>query len=87
MTTKPLHPDAPSSYYGNPAPAHDRSIEHRTLTIRLSVARATARRHRGEGNHAAADAWARTVDELLDHLANLDDRVTCAQLDRLLGAR
>ena len=66
------------SAYGNPQPVADVELERFVIEGRLKVARGIAR---DDPRLATRRRWAETVDELLDHLAEVDARAASRAMD------
>lgn len=67
------------SAYGNPQPYPLPDLERRAIEGRIKVARTIAAT--SDRPYTAA-AWSRIVDELLDHLAEIDARAATAAMER-----
>jgi hypothetical protein len=69
------------SAYGNPRPYMSVELERSSLEGRLEVARRIVAAFADAGDQRTVEKWRATCDELLDHLAYLDDRAASAALD------
>lgn len=67
------------SAYGNPQPYRTPELERSAILGRLRVARGIAARATDETRRRQ---WAATVDELLDHLAEVEVRAATAARER-----
>lgn len=76
-----------TSVYGNPMPQTTVELERESLNGRIKVAHGIAARATREGDSRTATRWSATVDELLDHLLDVDARVrvACAHLADIDG--
>lgn len=78
-------PRASGSAYGNPQPYPTVDLERHSLEGRLNVARQLAAAFRKAGDQRRAKTWLDTCDELLDHLAHVEERAASAALGRAAG--
>jgi hypothetical protein len=72
--------------YGNPRPYASPELERSALTGRLRVARGIAARYARSGQTERFTRWSLTVDELLEHLLEVDTRAASASMDKRTNA-
>jgi hypothetical protein len=70
------------SPYANPQPYDSPGLERHALEGRLAVAKGIRDRCVNRGDTARAASWQAIVDQLLEHLAHVDDRAVTAAIDR-----
>lgn len=68
------------SAYGNPRPYSSLALERHALEGRLKVARFIAKQYEISRDNRRFARWSATVDELLDHLAEVDARALSASI-------
>jgi hypothetical protein len=74
------------SAYGNPRPYPSLTLERHELEGRIRVARFIAKQYETSGDSQRLTRWNTTIDELLDHLAEVDARALSAAISEEHGA-